>query len=276
MIEKRAYMMSYPVGIRVKGYPLQVGNNGCRGRRSRITGLSASSARRLRDFIMINEVPGSVLLNASLTCPESVSAEFWRSSCLRFRQALKYHKIPGVWRVELQRREVPHLHCFFWIPLEGAALKASGGPEIPPEARLYVRQKQKLIKSLWINSIQTKNAWADKYAVKARVGGVVPDVAWIMYNCLHNAKQAQAQSGWLGKQWGVWCRDMFKPILPVFYDLPDQDLRVLVRYVNKWLKSKHKGKGRKKFCKVSVLGSFSKVGLSAEKTAVLIDWIKAD
>ncbi len=275
MQKKGVFCLSFPVGVKVSGFGIVTGNGGSFGRKKQITQLTPAAARRLLEFLMMFEVPGAVLLNASLTIPEEVSPGFFRASCVRFRMSLNYHKIPGVWRVELQRRKTPHLHCFFWIPLQGAALKASGGPEIPPEVRRYVRRQQKLIKALWLQSIQTDHPWAVKYAFKAKVGGVVPDIKWILYNCLHNSKSKQDQLGWQGKQWGVWCRSMFKPVEPVVYELQPAQVYALVRLVNRWLKSKRKGKGRKKFCKVSVVGSFSRIGLTPAAAARLIEFVKA-
>ncbi len=237
--------------------------------------MTPAAARRLREFVMMFEVPGSALLNASLTIPEKVSPDFFRAACGRFRMSLQYHKIPGVWRVELQRRKVPHLHCFFWVKVEQLAQEQASGPSIDQEAQRFVKQRSEFIKALWLKAIQTDHPWAEKKAYKAKVGGFVPDINWILYNCLHNSKSKKEQLGWLGKQWGVWCRSMFKPVLPVVHELTASQVYALVRLVNQWQISKRKGKGRKRYVKVSVVGSFSRIGLTPGTIGRMVEFVNS-
>jgi len=56
----------------------------------------------------------------------------------------------------------------------------------------------------------------------------------MVYLALHNGKKKQAQLGWLGKQWGVWCRSLFVARAPESHRIPSvcakQVRRSLRRY----------------------------------------------
>jgi len=253
MIEKRNYLLSFPVGIKAFGRGLNCsGSSEIGSMRGNISGFSPGAARRLREFVMIFDVSGSVKCNMTLTIPEVMSPAFYYESLMRFRQRLNYHKIPGVYRVELQRRKVPHLHAIFYLSSPGEAEK---------------------IKIAWLESIKTSHKWADKRAVKWRFDDSKENINWILYACLHSGKNKRVQLGWKGKQWGVWNRSMFQAIAPEVYYLSRENYCRLVRIINGWQKSKRKGKRRKNYAKVSFMGNFSRIGLSSEIVKRIVDFI---
>lgn len=89
-------------------------------RRGKIDGLSAASLRRLRDAILQSDVPGFAPFGLTLTLPggkvpENVTEIF--KKCLHhfgvaFRRSFPDGAI--LYRVELQERKAPHLHCIVW------------------------------------------------------------------------------------------------------------------------------------------------------------------
>ena len=155
------------------------------GKRSGITGFTKQSAARLRRFCVENHVPNYVVYATTLTLHESVTPDQWRSIMQRYRNMVKYRGGAGVWRVELQKRKVPHLHCIFWLPTADDFWWVVHG---------------------WLKASRQET---DKDAVRFGIRGrPVEDEGWIIYCALHNAKPTQA--GWIGKQWGVWNRGLFK------------------------------------------------------------------
>ena len=113
----------------------------------------------------------------------------------RFRIALR-RKAPRssmVWRVELQKRGVPHLHCLLWC----------ASPEDVDTVR-----------AAWLAALRiADNKHARRYAVKIEQdrGGDT----WGRYLLAHTVKHKREQLGWKGRQWGVFNPDNLQPVEPV-------------------------------------------------------------
>lgn len=86
-------------------------------KRAKITGWSRASRRRMRRFLIENSFPpGWAEFGVTLTIPgtdrENVLRN-WTELRRQFFQHLKMSDFAGVWRLELQSRGLPHLHCLF-------------------------------------------------------------------------------------------------------------------------------------------------------------------
>jgi hypothetical protein len=133
---------------------------------------------------------------------------------MRFRQRLKDRGWAGVWRVELQRRKVPHLHVALYLA-EGYCFG------------------DVLIQ--WCEATgEIHDMEALKHAVK---GKRIEDEGWVVYMALHDGKKKEAQLGWQGKQWGVWNQDAFVERTPSNYsrELTPGMNAALRRFLRRWL-----------------------------------------
>jgi hypothetical protein len=135
--------------------------------------------------------------------------------------------VAAVYRVELQKRKVPHVHLTSWhhLPWEPGAVR-----------------EQLAFAPGWLDTITPPDEngvrWHDYAEMKhAVVGRFVEDKSgWGIYQSLHSGKRSQA--GWIGKQWGVIGRGFFKRRDPVQLELTLAQYWRFRRVVSRWLKSK--------------------------------------
>lgn len=101
--------------------PMQKGRVG--GERGKIEGLSLASLKRLKLALLTKYVPGKKKFGLTLTLPgrEAMSG---LNQLQIFKDALNHfgtlfrRRFPGggiIYRVELQERKAPHLHCVCWV-----------------------------------------------------------------------------------------------------------------------------------------------------------------
>lgn len=157
------------------------------GLRGKIKGCSVSSRRRLRRFLLENVgVGGCSQWGLTLTVGVKADAPTWRKVWVNYRRFIIHSQIPFVWRVELQKRGVPHLHCVLW------------GQESTCE-----RCKDKWL-DLW-------GVGDDPSHLEHAVSWRLCDGGWYGYMILHNQKHLDGQgNSWEGRQWGVVNRHLFK------------------------------------------------------------------
>lgn len=155
------------------------------GKRGKCQGMSAASRRSLIRWLLTREVPGAPSWAVTLTVPECEGADVWREKFNHFRVLCVQHSLPFVWRVELQRRGVPHLHCILYADEIGVErfrhdwLSVWGLLDHPAALRRAV----------------------DYRAIESD--------AWFSYVVFHQFKHSVNQSGWQGRHWGVVGRRFF-------------------------------------------------------------------
>jgi hypothetical protein len=167
--------------------------------RGEIKGFSAKAAGRLRQWLVENWA-GSVSRRnpfaVTLTARTDFTPEQWRSVVKRFRQTLS-RKCPDwawCWRVELQKRGTPHLHCIAWGP-------AAPAPVVLASVRCW-----------WLAATgEAEDTASQKFAVMLRDIDGGQASGWLVYCALHNGKSNGAQLGWKGKQWGLWNNSAWAP-----------------------------------------------------------------
>lgn len=213
----RSKLLVYPYGFRLedvtKANPAPPDTDNVRGE---ILGFSARSASRLRRFTLENEVPDFYAYAGTFTVHRHVTPDEFRAIVAAFKMRIVRRGFAMVWRVELQRRGTPHLHGALWSPV-------GGGADDDEEEHLF-----EVIRRNWLESTgEDKDAAAKEHAVFWKP---ILDGGWGAYQALHDGKAKESQLGWKGKQWGVWNRRMFRPIVPECGDLDDQadsEFRVL-------------------------------------------------
>jgi hypothetical protein len=166
-------------------------------KRGNVTEFSCEAARRLREFCVTMEIRGMELHAFTLTTHHPFPPSEFRAIRKRFLERVRERGWGGIWRVELQPRiyakvsagrGVPHIHCALWLP---PGLKNAFGT----------------VRDQWLQcSGESRDRDARKYAV---MGKRIQSHGWAVYMALHDGKKKGAQLGWLGRQWGIWNRELF-------------------------------------------------------------------
>jgi len=101
----------------------EVGKRGSRapkigGKRGKCKGWTPASRRRLREVLLnYRPEPGYRQVDMTFTIPGPVpTKEEWRALFDRFRMSVDRMGACMVWRLELQQRGSPHLHCLVGVP----------------------------------------------------------------------------------------------------------------------------------------------------------------
>ncbi len=209
----------YPAGAyisyeRSKGHCVPA-DDVARGDRGKIVRFTKASAGRLRDFIIRHEIVGREMFSGSFTIHRIVDGQEWREICKRFRTWCARNDVAIVWRVELQRRKVPHLHGIVYVP----------------NAQWLAR-----VTDAWLRATREHyDIAATRHAVQYKALSS-DDTGWLIYTTLHNSTSKRAQAGWIGKQWGIWCRRLFTVKEPDLIEISGSNMIVLLRRMRKYCK----------------------------------------
>lgn len=103
----------------------------------------------------------------------------------RFTTNLNRCGLGLVWRVELQRRKVPHLHCVAFVR------------DVLDLGDYWLS---------WLSSVFSRHEFFIEYGFACRF---VRDPRWLVYCCSHAVKHKADQLGWQGRQWGIINRKFF-------------------------------------------------------------------
>lgn len=244
-------------------------------RKGDITSFSMNSRRRLREFLVKNEVRNAFPIGLTLTLPASGDYDFapepdfigpskpllcsgakadFPETINRFGKNLQraFPRSGCVWRAELQRRGAPHLHCVFWLPGKERDyfdwFAPEDFPRYKPEVlrRFSVAPLHARIVDCWARAVEQTCFVGDFEALKAfRMGyGVSVEpllnrARYMRYCCDHLSKHKQEQLGYKGRQWGVVGKKHFEEIPPLV--IQDSQARFrLWRVLGKIRRSKEK------------------------------------
>jgi len=235
----------YPFGIGVRAdidY-LPFNPSGVGSSRGKITEFSRNSSRRLRLQLLTQFVPHKQIYSFTFTTPSVFTPEEWRVLINKWNNTCNYYGWAGVWRVELQRRGTPHLHCVIWLSDDFLV---------------------DVVKEKWVSLVG-----GFQFPDMACVFSSGLDSKWIMYITAHISKHKKEQLGWQGRQWGVWCRALFEECLIDEIQLSEREYYQFNRACRGWLKSK-KCSGR--------LNSpvWYRIGFNSWWTSKLVDFIQAE
>jgi len=220
-----------------------------KGRRSAILTLSRASAARLRRLLAQAIGPvGWVCFGITLTVPgPPISAEEWHRIWNAFRhKLLRYGKIVLVWRIELQERGQPHVHCVcwgktgegrireYWNDAIGLLGPAEGEANIDYESTITCGKDRAELKPGWAK-VTRRWLWpgADKHAVKVDGLDAGDDAGWWRYLAAHASKFKQSQLGWKGRQWGIVNRPLLALAKPIVIKLPRKAMFCAKRYLQR-------------------------------------------
>lgn len=223
----------YARGVKSVGVSSRVGkppkSGGARGV---VKGWSKDSRRRFREFMLEHCAPGPIY-GVTLTVPgPPVSPDHWRKLMVRLIRVCDNHGFCLIWRLELQKRGQPHLHCIV-SPVPGGASVSGSAPR---RDGTLSKQGDNAVKVWWLTTWARLLDTLPPCPARVYVEGhgfanmpscprsllpgadvhsvhVQPDSGdhWYRYLCDHTSKSKQAQiSTWTGfRHWGVVGRRHF-------------------------------------------------------------------
>lgn len=197
------------------------------GQRGAIEGFSAAAASRLRTWLLTHHVAGAQMWDVTLTIPGDVTPAEWDLLKRRIWKRWERAGFAVVWRVELQRRGIPHLHCVVWTP-----------------ADMPIEKRNALLYVAWWDALPDEKkfapgAWAHAAHVKGPYTDIEQSPKWLAYVAAHASKRKKEQLGWKGKQWGIINRSRFeeRPAL-LEVELTPEEERKFKRTLSRYLHSK--------------------------------------
>jgi hypothetical protein len=219
-------------------------------RRGYIETFSKQSAARLRRYLAQLEGPAHFcFFAAALTVPgPPVTTDQFRRLWNAFRvRLIRLGNVALIWRIELQTRGQPHMHCVCWAedgpqvirelwldtlgllgPYDGPAEIMSRGQAISEDEEVVM---------YWPGHVTTthRKMWpgAAEHAVKISGLGAGSRTGLYRYIASHTSKSKQAQLGWKGRQWGFVNKRLLAPGNPVLIDLVAKGMDKVIRGLRK-------------------------------------------
>lgn len=227
--EYRDTIAIYPRGVKTKGYTPRVRRSkGAGGVRGAIVGWSAASRRRFREWLLTHESKNQSW-GVTLTIPgEPITPEDWKRAFRQLTTRCIRAKVGLVWRLELQQRGQPHIHCIATTPHFGESVTASTLPAFVefwwwktwskilnsafPECAGLVDLGGEYVQASKASRSLLAGARQHAVRVEADTGGGL----WWRYLCDHATKTKQAQlCTWHGfRHWGVINKTAFRDVEP--------------------------------------------------------------
>lgn len=168
------------------------------GKRGKVSTFSKKSSRSLRDLCSRLHTEGKAIFAITLTLPPTEAIEIeWEKLVKRYREYLRTRKLGAIWRVELQRHKIPHLHL----------IAVCESPEEGFEywfAWVLACEKLKDKSGLPL----TSHKGFLEYSVRIRI--VKNRFRWMPYLIGHSVKHKKGQLGWQGRQWGIFNREFLQ------------------------------------------------------------------
>jgi hypothetical protein len=247
------YVQLYPngvqqIGVKVVGKRRGRGGGGG-GKRGEIDGLSLDAARRMRVYLLTHNRPGCVIYNVSLTVPGEYDAELWERMIKRLRNDAIRAGVSYVYRIELQKRKVPHLHVVAWVP------DGTMGHRIFTEKWLeYLPDDRRNMQGVLMHCVVCRP-------------GNENNIEWYAYLVSHACKKKISQLGYKGKQWGIVGRNFMLKSRPQVYDFSKRQRLYFQRTLRKMI-VKAGGK-----CKEFPAAAGYVRIIDPERVRSLLDWI---
>lgn len=224
------------------------------GKRGSVEGLSTASRRRLREALasarpVAEDGKAYAVLGLCLTIPnpdgvldDEKAAKYARALNLMFdawhhRMSRAWPSVGWIWRIELQKSKMPHIHLVGYAPQadlvkphvigepsEESIANAVGRwlPLLPDCRSLgyivddvhFTWKPNKYgwgitpaiawdAKEFWLSCLHKQGLWMQGADVRAVDAQLLTSRNCIHYLCDHQSKRKQEQLGWQGRQWGI-------------------------------------------------------------------------
>lgn len=226
--------------------------------RSKVRTFSRASAARLRQLLATAKGPDDwFCFGVTLTVPgPPISTGEWRRLWRAYNQRLRrIGNVLMVWRIELQVRGQPHVHCIcwgthtegefngrwanslqcvlkqHWLDTLGILGGCSGPARTKLEGQFFTDDGEEVEFERGHASVSHRRYWpgAKKHAVKFDGLGAGDRIGWWRYLAAHASKSKQAQLGWQGRQWGVVNRSRLDHEEPISIELPRRAMYRVIR-----------------------------------------------
>lgn len=221
--------------------------------RGKITSFSYASRRRMREFLLTNDVPNCTKFGLTLTLPKHYD------DIKEFPQVIKrfgddftkhYKKSAAVYRVELQKRGAPHLHIILFMCNDELEMTSN----VNLNRYDYIKHQGHRLAAFtqtkyfelfdnltfwwcrWVANILTSaeqdyQKWFYQLALGfgACLELLTDQGAMIRYIVDDTTKHKQEQLGYEGKQWGKFGSKNFIKQDPIYSNSIDDDLNNYMR-----------------------------------------------
>lgn len=224
-----------------------------RAKRGKVEGLSIASRRRLREALAsarpVDEGKEYAVIGLCLTIPnpegvldDEKATQYAASLDKMFaawhhRMSKKWPSVGWIWRIELQRSKMPHVHLVGYVPQDDLLKPHVVGepsddavervvsrwlPLLPDCRSLgYVADDVRFswkankygwgvtpavawdAKEAWLSGLKKQGLWKAEADVRAVDAQLLTSRNCIHYLCDHQSKRKQEQLGWKGRQWGI-------------------------------------------------------------------------
>lgn len=203
---------------------------GSGGKRGKISSASAASFRRLREFC-VTHYCNDQCWGITLTVPglEVVSPEVFRAMHHKLVVWCNDNNVPLIWRVELQQRGQPHLHCVTYGTAKDCIRICNQWYRCLHKAPLCYGVMYPEAKNIML--LPRDMLSGARYAVC--IEELTGDFRSWRYLVSHMSKGKQSQLGWIGRQWGVCCRNIFLQDSGNEYFLTDFEKKILLRFLKR-------------------------------------------
>jgi len=249
-------------GVRTKTAGVRPGST---RKRSAIETLSRASAARLRRLLAQTKGPGGwACFGATLTVPgPPVSVREWHRIWNAYRhKLLRLGNITLIWRIELQERGQPHVHCVCWGKNGSGRLREywldaldilgpyEGPAEMEHESTITRTDGKRTDTGEFkpgFAKVTTRSIWPGAFEHSVKTDGLGPGdkTGWWRYLAAHASKSKQAQLGWKGRQWGVVNKGLLDREEPVLIELTHRAMNKVIRCLRKITKCRFaSGHGR--------------------------------
>lgn len=179
-------------------------------KRGVITSFSSSSRKRLRQLIV--KYSSYDIQSITLTLPSTANSDYdyqylWHRFTTRYTLTDSY-----IWRVELQKRGLPHWHLAYFGDFVHAY-------------KLCDRWRD-ICKSSFI---QDDKEWSHFVKYGSKVLPCVNTSNTLSYLVDHTSKRKESQLGWNGRQWGFIGRSRLEFSSPCERRINDRDFVLIIR-----------------------------------------------
>lgn len=225
-----------------------------REKRGCVEGLSIASRRRLREALasarpVADEGKAYAVIGLCLTIPnpdgvldDEKAGKYCAALRLMFdawyhRMSIAWPSVGWIWRIELQRSKMPHVHLVGYVPQADIvkphvigepsddALAHAVGRWLPllPDCRSlgYVADDVRFTwkpnkygwgitpavawdaKEFWLDGLHKQGLWKPEADYRSVDAQLLTSRNCIHYLCDHQSKRKQEQLGWKGRQWGI-------------------------------------------------------------------------
>lgn len=207
------------------------------GKRGKLSGkYSAASFRRLREFVVTHTASGECW-GITLTVPglDNLYPDEFRVLQHRFTNWANKWRIPLVWRVELQRRGMPHLHCVIFGSVSICLRCAVQWFRVLQKSEVWsIEQVGENESDMTLIPRAFVRGSSHAFNLVRLDGGF----SAFRYLVAHMSKGKQEQLGYAGRNWGVVYRAGFSSVKSEVWVLDECQYFDVLRWVRRWTRRK--------------------------------------